>query len=143
MTEMLTTRNNWHFKSPVKGDHIRVNRLLYYHHGIYVSDSEVIHFNTHGHGDGLLGDATVIVSTLKEFLEFGRCEVRIYGWSLFEKTFPPEIVVERARSRIGESGYNIVFNNCEHFAHWCKTGIKRSSQIEDIVIKTVRKILKN
>ena len=37
---------NWAKAEPVKGDHIRVRRIggLYYHHGIYVSDDEVISF---------------------------------------------------------------------------------------------------
>ena len=36
----------WECRRPVKGDHIRVKRCggLYAHHGIYVSDEEVIHF---------------------------------------------------------------------------------------------------
>ena len=40
--------------------------------------------------------------------------------------------VERAKSRIGETQYNLAFNNCEHFALWCKTGLKESSQVEDL-----------
>jgi predicted ATPase len=41
--------------------------------------------------------------------------------------------VERARSRIGEDKYNLVFNNCEHFAIWCKTGISESSQVSAVL----------
>ena len=33
--------------------------------------------------------------------------------------------------RLGEQRYNLLFNNCEHFAHWCKTGRHRSNQVED------------
>jgi hypothetical protein len=33
--------------------------------------------------------------------------------------------------RLGEQDYNLLFNNCEHFAHWCKTGRHRSTQVED------------
>jgi hypothetical protein len=33
--------------------------------------------------------------------------------------------------RIGEQNYNLLFNNCEHFANWCKTGRHRSGQVED------------
>jgi hypothetical protein len=33
--------------------------------------------------------------------------------------------------RLGEQNYNLLFNNCEHFAHWCKTGRHRSNQVED------------
>ncbi|MFP3043291.1 lecithin retinol acyltransferase family protein [Treponema primitia] len=40
---------------------------------------------------------------------------------------------DRARSRIGEGKYNLFFNNCEHFAIWCKTGIAESVQVSSIV----------
>ena len=36
-------------------------------------------------------------------------------------------------SRIGEQDYNLLFNNCEHFATWCKTGRHRSSQIDSAI----------
>jgi cell wall-associated NlpC family hydrolase len=41
--------------------------------------------------------------------------------------------VEHARSRLGENKYNLVFNNCEHFAVWCKTGISESSQVSAVL----------
>ena len=46
------------------------------------------------------------------------------------KLYSKEETVERAKSRIGESGYNLFHNNCEHFAIWCKTGIAESYQVE-------------
>ena len=38
-------------------------------------------------------------------------------------------------SRIGEQKYNLLFNNCEHFANWCKTGRHRSLQMEELFNK--------
>lgn len=40
--------------------------------------------------------------------------------------------LERARSRIGESKYNLITNNCEHFAIWCKTNLSKSEQVENL-----------
>jgi hypothetical protein len=40
---------------------------------------------------------------------------------------------DRARSRLGEDKYNLIFNNCEHFAVWCKTGISESSQVSSVL----------
>ncbi len=48
-------------------------------------------------------------------------------------SFIPDVVVERALSRLGEQKYNLLFNNCEHFATWCKTGISKSQQIEEFI----------
>jgi hypothetical protein len=41
------------------------------------------------------------------------------------------VTLRRAMSRLGEHNYNLLFNNCEHFAHWCKTGRHRSEQVEN------------
>ena len=38
------------------------------------------------------------------------------------KRYPPDEVCKRAYNRLGEKGYSVVKNNCEHFASWCKTG---------------------
>ncbi|MEO1391251.1 MAG: lecithin retinol acyltransferase family protein, partial [Cyanobacteria bacterium J06634_6] len=43
--------------------------------------------------------------------------------------FIPEVVVKRAKTRLGEKDYNLFFNNCEHFANWCKTGRNESRQL--------------
>ncbi|GHU54323.1 hypothetical protein FACS189442_0390 [Spirochaetia bacterium] len=47
--------------------------------------------------------------------------------------YSAEETVERARSKIGESEYNLVINNCEHFAVWCKTGLSESKQVEAVL----------
>jgi len=63
---------------------------------------------------------------MREFLNGGKPEVVRYA-----KCLPPDEVVERAMSRIGEEEYDLVFNNCEHFARWCKTGDRKSEQVKD------------
>ncbi len=47
--------------------------------------------------------------------------------------YSPEETVQRARSKIGERQYNLLFNNCEHFAVWCKTGLSESRQINELI----------
>ncbi len=47
--------------------------------------------------------------------------------------YSPEETIQRARSKIGERQYNLVFNNCEHFAVWCKTGLSESRQINELI----------
>lgn len=46
--------------------------------------------------------------------------------------YTPEQTVARARTRLGESRYNVVTNNCEHFAIWCKTGVHESMQVNEM-----------
>ena len=50
----------------------------------------------------------------------------------YKTIFSGEKTVERARSKLGQKGYNILTNNCEHFAIWCKTGEEESSQVRDL-----------
>ena len=46
------------------------------------------------------------------------------------KCFDARSVVERARSRLGERGYRILTNNCEHFCMWALCNEHRSAQVE-------------
>lgn len=46
--------------------------------------------------------------------------------------YTPEETIQRARSRLGETKYDLIFNNCEHFAIWCKTGIHESHQVDEV-----------
>lgn len=36
--------------------------------------------------------------------------------------YSPGEIISRASYRYGESAYNVVWNNCEHFATWCRLG---------------------
>jgi len=47
--------------------------------------------------------------------------------------YSPEETVKRAFSRVGENKYSLAFNNCEHFAIWCKTGISESHQVNTVI----------
>lgn len=47
--------------------------------------------------------------------------------------YTPEETIMRAKSKLGEARYSLLFNNCEHYAIWCKTGVHQSHQVEDIL----------
>lgn len=44
--------------------------------------------------------------------------------------YPPSDVVARALTRVGETGYWLPTNNCEHFARWAVTGEAISTQTD-------------
>lgn len=52
--------------------------------------------------------------------------------SLF-RVYSPIDTVKRAISRLGEHNYDLISNNCEHFAIWCKTGVSMSTQVRAIL----------
>lgn len=48
--------------------------------------------------------------------------------------YPPEEVIERARSALNDSKpYDLISNNCEHFAVWCATGLHESEQVNRLL----------
>lgn len=143
MTMPLPPEEIWVKKAPMRGDHIRVLRAggLYTHHGIYVAKDEVIHF-TGTEGDGVLASADneVISTSLDEFLKGGDLEVKEYTDEEYPDLFPVEAIVSYARACIGDAGYSLIFNNCEHFANMCTLGRFRSPQVERVAAGRLPKI---
>ena len=124
--------SKWEMKEPYIGAHIRVQIQSIYHHGIYIGNDEVIQF-------GLLCDmlkpkeeVKVLVSSIEEFLQGGFLEVRVFDRKERKIKYDDLKIVEIAKSKLGEDGYDIVHNNCEHFANFCIFNKKESKQIDDI-----------
>lgn len=90
----------------------------YQHHGIDCGDGSVIHYRK-------VGTATISRTSTQEFARGGP----IYPVAR-PLAFIPDVVIARAESRLGEQRYNLFFNNCEHFANWCKTGDSVSPQLD-------------
>jgi hypothetical protein len=133
-----------------KGDHICRPSLIGFHHFIVVEviDNKwvkVIHMS----GDfGLKSKTTANIRLETVYLSFWvrrgwlwRFDYREGEWETWCCFFQVYIegecfqackVVERARSRLGEDGYDLYTKNCEHFARWSKTGKWESRQIENL-----------
>ena len=128
-------KEEWQYIHPKRGDHIRVRRSgIYSHHGIYVSDEEVIHF-TGRDSDSILdwSKCEVIKTDLDTFLKGGTVEVKIYNDDELQDLYPVDGIVNYARACLGDKGYNLAFNNCEHFANVCTLGRFRSRQVERVL----------
>lgn len=132
---------------------------IYDHYGIYTGDREVIHFSNEGSdfgGDIRVRRATlsqfknrasnVFVVDFEAYRDYvenpslwdlllkegivGIALRKLFGNEKKITLYSPEKTVERAESQLGKGNYNLVFNNCEHFAVWCKTGVKESGQVD-------------
>lgn len=113
-----------------RGDHLFVYCLGYSHHGIDCGNDRVIHFNSdplRKLGNSAANPARVIEVNRQEFAKGREIQVRRY-----ELSDDPDIVITRARQKLGDAGYELFHNNCEHFAMWCKTGSAASTQVEDV-----------
>ena len=104
-------------------DHLRVPRQhgLFLHHGIDLGDGTVAHY---------LEGREILRSGLDDFSQGQPLSVVEHP-----VCSPQGVTLRRAMSRIGEQSYNLLFNNCEHFATWCKTGRHRSDQVQSVVDK--------
>jgi hypothetical protein len=110
-----------------RGDHIRAGCPWKAHHdGIYLGDGRVIHL-TGGTADGGKAAARVQIDSLARFAGGRPVTVRRYSGA-----HDPEDIVARAMSRLGEGNYNLIFNNCQHFARWCATGDHESEQVRSV-----------
>jgi hypothetical protein len=94
------------------------------HHGVIVDSGRVVHFSG---GPGRKLGAVVRVDTLEDFAEGGTVRVKRHA-----RRLTPEEATVRAMFAIGRRGYNLVFNNCEHFATYCVTGKPVSHQVRRV-----------
>ena len=135
------------------GDVIGISRGPYEHYAIYAGNNRVIHYA--GENADFKGRVSIHEAPFEEFLKNnsdffvisfeGRYPVKIHRSTEFiadgyfdssnikwKGTYSPEETLKRAYSRIGESRYSVISNNCEHFALWCKTGSSESAQVRMI-----------
>lgn len=111
------------------GDHIGWHRsYMIWHHAIVLDkDAQnrkvlVVHFtkvNNRG-------------KVIKEWLDADKQNGDLFRFDYTAETVeqnPPDVVVQRALARVGETGYKLLKKNCEHFATACKTGEGYSAQV--------------
>ncbi|MFI3254498.1 MAG: lecithin retinol acyltransferase family protein [Eubacteriales bacterium] len=136
LLDAIEPQEIWSQITPNKGDHIRVDRGMYTHHGVYFAEEEIIHF-TGAENDNIMdwSKNEVITSNLQEFLRGGVLEVRGYTQEEERDLYHPNEIHAYAKSCLGDRGYNLFFNNCEHFANTCTLGQHRSKQIERLATR--------
>ncbi|MGI0530638.1 lecithin retinol acyltransferase family protein [Treponema socranskii] len=113
---------------PVPGDVIYTNRGLYKHYGIYIGNETVVHF-TGGKKHEISSDHAFVRKTqLGRFLKGGTLTIE----TKTKVSYTPKETVMRALSAVGsgKGKYHLIFNNCEHFANWCKYGKCESKQVK-------------
>ncbi|EJS02228.1 lecithin retinol acyltransferase family protein [Bacillus cereus] len=95
-------------------DHLCVQRIGYIHHALYIGSGSVLHYS----------EGYIKTDSLDNFKGVSTINV-VNSIILYSK----DTVVSRGYSKLGQSNYNVVFNNCEHFVTWCRSGGKTSNSI--------------
>lgn len=137
---------------PNYGDVVYCDRVggAYGHFGIYIGGRKVIHF-ADPQGDFSTERAVVHEISLDHFVDGCRLYRMIFPQKYSSDSvirslimsgdyvlYSPEETVRRARSKLGkrgvrDDGYNLIMNNCEDFAIWCKTGVFESRQVNALI----------
>lgn len=112
------------------GDHIAWKRpYVIWHHALVTAvDTErnkvrVIHWSSQK------GERAQIT---EELIDLKKERGSLYRMDYSEEVIkenPPRLVLARARSRLGDKGYDLFRDNCESFAAFCKKGVERSQQV--------------
>jgi hypothetical protein len=108
---------------PPLGAHLITPRRGYTHHGIYAGDGTVLHYAGLSRS---VRRGPVAQVRLNEFANGQPVHVECRS----EPALDEHEIVARARSRLGESRYRLLTNNCEHFSEWSRYGVSRSKQVE-------------
>lgn len=130
----------------IPGDHIYCYRAggLYAHHGIYVGNNEVVHFS--GREKSHPSKAKVESCTLEGFLNGSKLRLVAYNVSFISRllkrsgtchcteSMSLKDVLDTANFYLSDPDqrgtYNLLSNNCEHFAVYCKAKRNSSAQVE-------------
>jgi hypothetical protein len=116
-----------------RGEHVyvlqRYRGIPYQHHGIDMGDGTVVHLAPAA-GQRLAlfpgsGSFSVRRESLKTFSGGKPFKVIKH-----DKPLPADEVVARAAQLVGSGDYDLLENNCEHFATLCATGEANSRQVE-------------
>ncbi|HUL63502.1 MAG TPA: lecithin retinol acyltransferase family protein [Burkholderiaceae bacterium] len=115
------------------GAHLVTPRGGFTHHGIYAGNGKVIHYAglCHSFRSGPVEEVSLAGFALGN-------KIRIEG--TLRPCFDRVEIVARARSRLGETRYRLLTNNCEHFCTWCIQGKSRSRQVRCCLARPVRTV---
>ena len=130
----------WAFQECRRGDIIRVRLGSVYHYGIFVSDDEVIAFGLPPTAENLKHQEAIrVLSTDIDVFSCGKLvETAQLSFTEKRRRFSADKTVELARGRIGEGGYSLIHNNCEHFVNEIVFGKKISEQELEVRRKWMR-----
>lgn len=130
----------WLQRTPKPGDPVRVKVRFYYHYGIFVSPDSVIQFGL-PHDPGRPAEEIRVLSTdVYTFLQGGTIEVGLPNRHERRQLRPDKAVIAAAQSRLGQGGYQLTTNNCEHFIYECLFGQRTIPASQPFTARLLRKL---
>ena len=132
-------KSHWQLVDVYPGAHIRVPVGNIHHHGIYIGGGEVVQFGLPMDMYRAANEVKVLRSPIEDF-SAGAAFVEVYVYDRKERKLKrkDEDIVQFALSKVGDGGYNLLHNNCEHFANVCVFGVAKSEQIDSVYANVVK-----
>lgn len=135
-----------------RGDLLEVKRTLFIHSGIYLGDNKVAHLmpdimpiltSNEKKINSVVTNKRLIIGCIykKASIRVDTVEDFAYGASILVNSMdsrvkmqplPQEEVARRAEKLVGEIPYSLLWNNCEHFATYCRYGSPISQQTDEV-----------
>ena len=121
----------------------RFRGIPFQHHAVDVGEGRTVHFSSpEGEVAGPGGDRSrfaILETDVAVVTRDGRDRLHRIA---HPSRFSPDEIVRRARDQVGMQGYDLIWNNCEHFAYWCCIGERESRQVAMACERTVAAGLK-
>ncbi len=97
----------------------------YRHWAVYIGNGAIVHIQDTEQGH------IIIQEILEDYVRQANRRCNFGRHEPSPASRPANEVIERATSCIGKDfHYHPIFNNCEHFAKWCKYGERSSTQVD-------------
>lgn len=142
----------YEISSFLRGDVLEVSRTHFTHYGIYLGNNRVAHLmpdillaltNDEGRTQKVVSNkrlipgvickvASIRVDTVEDFAYGADILVNHLDETLKKKSLLNEVVACRAEQQLGMTPYSLLWNNCEHFATYCRYGAPISPQAEKV-----------
>lgn len=143
---------------PKSGDMIRVYRgsnIGFYHYAIYISDDKIAHVtspqvNNNIEFKRLSVNGSISSGTVQAaFVQITDWKTFVLNSTYIETIYTPlnyydihqriENAINAADNEALKGNYNVLDNNCEHFARWILYGYKHSKQADKFKLLKIRK----
>lgn len=133
----------WVIKKAKKGDIIRTKVKFYHHYGIFIDEENIIQFGFRDNS-GIDPETIAVVSTdIKTFCDSYPFETAKLSLRERLKRKSVKEIVSTAQNSLGQRGYNILHNNCEHFVNSCVFGEAKSTFLNNAREEIREKLNKN
>lgn len=117
----------WSEKQPQMGRPVRVKAAFYYHYGIFEDDEHVYAFGLPDNTGITKEQIAVVCTDISTFLGGGMLESAELTFKEKLHALSAKQVLSYAKRHVGELGYDILKNNCEHFTLRCLFGEEKAA----------------